>query len=206
MHVLEKEGINPSKLGLLLYIKLNSQKNEFIQNIIKEYCYDFETESGESVIDILVKSDLIKFTKTVIKSRPWESVRLSDKGEKILKSLSEKPINDLAQYTMDYVKSEYQRIGADKKYISGGDKLLFYISEFLDSRTVQYDERMIKAVITSYCDSFPNGDLKYLNKMSNLFYKPVNAYSTKFSVEDSPICKYIESSQDNIRYYYKKLK
>ena len=204
MHILEKEGINPVALGCLMFIKLNTLNNNYIHGII-EQMFTVKTENGRTTIEILEELDYIKFISSG-KKDPIYRVRLSDKGEKVLKSLNEKPINDLAQYTMDYVKSEYQRIGADKKYISGGDKLLFYISEFLDSRTVQYDERMIKAVITSYCDSFPNGDLKYLNKMSNLFYKPVNAYASKFSVEDSPICKYIESNQDNIRYYYKKLK
>ena len=113
----------------------------------------------------------------------------------------------LSEATIDLVqlnlcKQEYQRIGADKAYISGGGKLLHYISEFLYSRPSEYNERMVQAVLRAYTDSFQH-DQKYLNKMSTLFFKPTNAYATKFTVEDSPICKFIDQNTDNIKYYYR---
>ena len=204
MNVLEKFQISPSTLGLLVFLKLNTG-DEFIRSIIKQYLYDFETESGRKPLEILDEAGYIKMLKTGPKTRPWESVRLSEKGEKILKEMNQKSQHELSEYTLDYVRKEYERIGAGKEYINGGGKLLNYISEFLYSRPSEYNEKMIQAVITAYCNSFEHGDKKYLNKMSTLFFKPQNVYATKFSVEDSPIHKFIESNQDLIRHYYKKL-
>lgn len=203
MNILEQEQINPSTLGLLIYISLN-RSNEYIHNIIRQYIFEFTTDSGRKPVDILEEAGYIKFVQGA-KSRPWENIRLSDKGKQILKEMNEKDIHPLSQYTLDYVKKEYERIGADKKYIQGGGKLLHYISEFLYSRPVDYTERMVRAVITCYCDSFQEEGLKYLNKMGTLFFKPANAYATKFTVEESPICKFIEVNSDKIKYYYKKV-
>ena len=205
MNILEQKSISPSKLGLLWFLKLNSTSSEYIHMILKEYLFEFETESGRKPLEILESEGYIKFIKTYPKSRPWEGVRLSEMGEKVLKELNQKPLHELSEYTLTYVKKEYERIGAEKAWITGGGKLMNYISEFLYSRPAEYNERMVRAVITAFCNSFEHGDKKYLNKMSTLFYKPQNVYATKFSVEDSPLHKFIESNQDLIRHYYKKL-
>ena len=113
MNILEKEGLNPSTLGLLMYLKLNTG-SEYVRGIIKQYLYDFETESGRKPLEILDEAGYIKMLKTGPKSRPWESVRLSEKGEKILREMYEKPQHSLTQYMYDYTRSEYERIGAHK--------------------------------------------------------------------------------------------
>lgn len=203
MNILEKESINPSTLGLLIYIKLNSSGNEYIQDLIKKYCFDFETESGEKPVDILEKADLVKYTKTGSKTRPWENLRLSDKGSKILKEMYEKPQHPLTEYMYDYTRKEYERIGAEKTYIQGGGKLMNYISEFLYSKN-SYNERMIRAVITAYVNQF-DYEKKYLNKMSNLFFKSKNAFATKFTPEDCPLWQFIENNQSQIKFTYKNI-
>lgn len=203
MNVLEKFQISPSTLGLLVFLKLNTG-SEYVRGIIKQYLYDFETESGRKPLEILDEAGYIKMLKTGPKTRPWESVRLSEKGEKILKEMNQKPLHDLAEYTLDYVRKEYERIGAGKEYIKSGGKILHYISEFLNSRPSEYTEKMIRAVILAYVESFDH-DYKYLNKMSTLFFKPTNVYNTKFNVDESPLHNFINMNKDKVKYYYTKV-
>ena len=201
MTLLEKHDINPSTLGLLMFIKLNTSPTEYVAEIIRTRVFEFETDSGKHPAEILEEAGLIKYVKTG-KKDPWYRIRLSDLGEKILKDLNNKPQHELAEFMLDYMKQEYARIGANGK-IKGGEKLLTKISEFLYYKE-NYTDRMIKAVITSFVNSFQY-DQTYMNAMDTLIFKPKNAYATKWTEEESPICRYIEKNQDDIKFYYKKL-
>ena len=201
MNILEREGISPTVLGLLQFIRLNTG-SEYIHGIIRQYLYDFETESGRKPLEILDEAGYIKMLKTGAKSRPWENIRLSELGEKILKEMNQKSQHPLAEFTLEYVTEQYKKIGA-LKHISGGGKLLFYISEFLYYKD-SYTEDMIKAVVYSYVMQFEY-EQKYLNQMKTLFFKPTNAYTTKWTPEECPICNFIDKNQDIIKYNYKLL-
>ena len=201
MNILQKEKINPSTLGLLIYLKLNTG-DEYVSDIIRTYLFEYTTESGKLPCDILEEAGYIKYIKTGAKSRPWENIRLSELGEKILKEMNQKSQHELSEYMLDYTTQQYQRIGAEK-HISGGGKLLFYISEFLYYKD-SYTKEMIKAVVYSYVSQFEY-DHKYLNQMKTLFFKPINAYTTKWTPEESPICNFISKNQDIIKYNYKLL-
>ena len=203
MNILEREGISPTVLGLLQFIRLNTG-SEYIHGIIRQYLYDFKTESGKNPCDILDEAGYIKYTKTGAKSRPWENIRLSELGEKILKEMNQKSQHELSEYMLDYTTQQYQRIGADKSYLKSGGKILHYISEFLNSRPSEYTERMIRAVIMAYVESF-DYDYKYLNKMSTLFFKPANVYNTKFNVDESPLHNFINMNKDKVKHYYTKV-
>ena len=203
MNILEREGISPTVLGLLQFIRLNTG-SEYIHGIIRQYLYDFETESDRKPLEILDEAGYIKYIKTGAKSRPWENIRLSELGEKILKEMNQKSQHELSEYMLDYTTQQYQRIGADKSYLKSGGKILHYISEFLNSRPSEYTERMIRAVIMAYVESFDH-DYKYLNKMSTLFFKPANVYNTKFNVDESPLHNFINMNKDKVKYYYTKV-
>ena len=203
MNILEREGISPTVLGLLQFIRLNTG-SEYIHGIIRQYIYEFETESGRKPLEILDEAGYIKMLKTGAKSRPWENIRLSELGEKILKEMNQKSQHELSEYMLDYTTQQYQRIGADKSYLKSGGKILHYISEFLNSRPSEYTERMIRAVIMAYVESF-DYDYKYLNKMSTLFFKPANVYNTKFNVDESPLHNFINMNKDKVKHYYTKV-
>ena len=122
----------------------------------------------------------------------------------ILKEMNQKSQHELSEYMLDYTTQQYQRIGADKSYLKSGGKILHYISEFLNSRPSEYTERMIRAVIMAYVESFDH-DYKYLNKMSTLFFKPANVYNTKFNVDESPLHNFINMNKDKVKHYYTKV-
>lgn len=202
MHILEKQGLNPSALGLLMFIKLNTTDG-YVRDVIRSSMYEFKgEESGKTPAEILEEAGYIKYIKGKKSDQDWEKVRLSELGEKILKELNHKPLHELANFTMLYIKQEYERVGA-KKLVKGGEKIQHYISEFLHEKE-NYNERMIKAVITAYVNSFEY-DSKYMNGMGTLFFKPTNAYATKWKPEDCPIWDFIEKNQSSIKNVYTKL-
>lgn len=200
MNILEKFKISPVALGLLQYIRLNSQKDEYIRGIVKFYLFDFETDSGKNPKDILEEAGYIKYIQGP-KSRPWENIRLSDLGEKILKEMNQKPLHPLSEYMLEYTRKEYGRIGADKSYLKSGGKILHYISEFLEAKQT-YTERMIRAVIYAYVSQH-EFDQKYLSKMENLWFKSKNAFATKWNPDDCPLWQFIEREQNLIKHTYK---
>lgn len=200
MNILEKYGINPSTLGLLQFVKLNTGKEGFILNIIRSHMFEFQTDNGQKPHEMLESMDLIKYIKTGRKD-PWFRIRLSKKGETILREMNQRPTHDLAEMTLEYIRQEYLRVGAEN-LVSGGDKMLFYISEFLYHKE-KYTERMVRAVIKSYVESFEY-DRTYMNAMKTLFYKPGNVYATKWTPEECPLNSFIEKNQPLIKSTYKK--
>lgn len=202
MYILEKHQITPSALGLLLFVKYQ-QSAEYNKHIVVSHMYDFTTSSGERIADVLEGMGLIHYIKGKKSQPEWEKVRLTELGERILKEMVQKPQHPLTEYMYNTIKNQYERIGAEKKYIVGGKKILHYISEFLYHKDT-YTEKMIDAVIYTYAEEF-SYDRKYLNKMDTLIYKPGNVYATKWVPEDCPLEKFIDSNIDKIKHNYKKL-
>lgn len=200
MNILEKLGISPIVLGLLQFVKLNNGKEGYIVDVIKQYIFFPDLESGQKPHEILESQDLIKYIKTGRKD-PWFRVRLTKKGEDILREMNRRPNHELAESTLEFTREEYLRVGAEK-LVSGGDKLVSYISDFLYYKE-KYTDRMIRAVIKSYVDSFEY-DQTYMNAMKTLFYKPGNVYATKWTPEECPICAFVDKNQSLIKTTYKR--
>ena len=64
MHILEKEGLTPNTLGLLMFIKLNSLGQEYIHKVLQERLYDIELPDGRNPIEILEELDYVKYITT----------------------------------------------------------------------------------------------------------------------------------------------
>lgn len=202
MTLLEKEEITPDTLGLLMFVKLNSSPTAYVQDMIKQYLFDFQIpDTDYNLAEVFEAKGLIKYVKTGRKD-PWYRIRLSEKGDKILKDLNKKPQHELAEMMLEFIQSEYRRIGAEA-LVRGGDKLLNRISEFLYFKEA-YTEKMIKAVIRAYVSQFEY-EKTYMNNMETLIFKPANVYTTKWTAEESPLCKFIDKSQDKIKYEYSRL-
>lgn len=193
--------INPSTLGLLCYVQRGCV-DEATEELIKKYLYDLDLlESGRRIHEILEEDGLIEYIKGRKSDPPHKKVRLTKKAQDILKNVFTKPRHRLTEYFHSTLKSAYERIGAEKTHIKGGDKILGYISDFLHSRVTDYDERMVKAVIEAYVSQFED-DIKYLRRMDTLIFKPTNVYSTKFNVDSCPLHEFINNNSDLIKSYY----
>lgn len=202
MQVLEKHGVNPSTLGLLIFIK-NGCIDTYSENILKSYLYEFLLEDGRTPVQILEEAGFVKYIQGKKSDPLYKKIRLSDKGNEIVNNMFTKPLNPLSEYMMEYTKKSYEKIGADKTYIKGGNKLLNYISDFLYSRPSEYNEKMIEAVIDAYISEFEY-DKKYLNRMDTLFFKPPNVYSTRWSTDNCPLCNFIDNNKELIKSHYGK--
>lgn len=202
--ILEKHNIGPGTLGLLCFINIGCA-SEYHENILKNWLFDPNTESGQTPYEILENYGFVEKIKGKKTDPDYKKVRLSDKGKEVLDQMFQKPQNPMSEFFLQTLKESYEKLGADKSYIKGGQKILKYISDFLYSRPTEYDETMIKAVIYAYTSQFES-DLKYLRKMDTLIFKPQNVYSTKFNVESSPLHEFIQNNIELIRTYYGKFK
>ena len=204
--MIEKEGINPSTLGLLIFISLNTNKG-YIRDIIKSYMYEFTTNSGKKPADILEEAGYIEYIKTG--KELWDKVRLSEKGKQIIKSINEKPQHELSEECWKILEDLYKKYDVDKSKIVNKSKTIYYISEFLYTKEEEgkkYDVKMWKAVIDSYLSSFEYERKIYIPKTINLLFKSDNVYATKFNKDSSPLYQYSISSLESIRKSYSKLK
>ncbi|MDR1019060.1 MAG: hypothetical protein LBM02_10220 [Lachnospiraceae bacterium] len=202
--LIENFEITPGIMGLLVFIQMNksTNPNEYILNMIRKYGFELKSDNGKSTVDVFEEKGWITYIKSG-KKEPWYRIRLTKDGEAIIKSIWDRPVHPLAKFTLDYTYSEYIRIGADDLAQKSGEKLLLYISDWLYYKE-NYNERMIKAVITSYVDK--NADnKKYMNKMKTLFFKPVNLFEKNWKSEDSPICLYIDNNKNNIKETYRRI-
>lgn len=197
--ILEKNNITPELLGLLMFIKLNSSGDEYISQTIKEYGYECWV-GDTALMDILDKYGFVKYVKSG-KKDPWYRVRLTENSEKILKDMNQKPLHELAEFGFDYLSQEYKRIGQQEK-IKNKTKSIFYLSEFLYHKE-NYTERMLKAVLSAYVESFDYERQKYMFNTLALVFRSSNAYASKWSPEDCPLVDFINKNEQLIKNKYK---
>lgn len=204
---LQKQGINPSTLGLLVMIK-NGCFNELAQNTLIHYLYEYTLKDGKKVYEELLKADLIKLIKTGKKKKTDHdilNVRLSVKGQEVLDRMFEKPQNPLSEYFLKTLQANYERIGASKTLIKTQNKTLGFISELLNYKEDKYTELMIDAICYTYTTEFEY-DKKYLPKIDNLFYKADNVFSHRWTPDNCPMLRWIDLNTDKLKYYIKRIK
>lgn len=200
--LIESKSITPDTLGLLFFVKINSQGSEYVRNILKEYLIEFKVPDTDYFLyEVYEAQNLIHFIKTGRKALEYR-VRLTDLGEDILKSLNQKPLHELSAEAVNFFWSEYERVGQNEK-LKIRTKTQFWISEFLYHKE-SYNLEMIKAVIRTYLDSFEYEKRKYILTSQNLFFKAPNAFATRWSVENCPIIEFIDKNQNEIRKNYRK--
>ena len=176
-----------------MFIKSNHPLTEY-------YLYEYELNDGVKPYEKLEETGLI--THVSGKKPMIQRLRLTKVAKEVLKEFSRPPLHPLAEFTLDYTRKAYEKLGAKKEYIVGGQKILGYISGFLDSRPSEYTEKMIIAVIDAYISQFEY-DQKYLHSMKYLFFKPQNAYATKYNDDDSPLAQFVLRNQDIIKNKFK---
>lgn len=206
--LLKNNNITPQDLGLLSFLKLNTAPTEYITNILKTYVFDSLYESTEyTIAEVFEKKGWIKYIKTG-KKDPVIRIRLSDKGEEILKSLSQKPLHLLAESCWKILEEEYKRFEIDKSKIHNKSKTTFYISEWLyckEEEGKRYNEKMFKALIVAYLGTFEYEKKKYVSKTLDLLFKSENVYATKFTKDASKLYQFSVLSAELVKKTYNKI-
>lgn len=207
MQLLEKESINPTVLGCLWFLKLNTSPTEYISHVIKEKLFDFEDSNGQTPAQLLEERGYVKYLNSG-KKAPYYRIRLSDKGEAVLKSLAQKPEHELAQECWEILKTGYELYGIPREKIVNQTKTTFYISEFLYEKELQgkgYTVKMFKAVVYDYLNSLMYGKEHLAKRTLKLLYDPSNQYSSKFNTEDCFLWSWSNTHKENIINTYKNL-
>lgn len=206
MELIEKHKITPELMGLFDLLKMNSRNpSDYVLEMVKTYFFEFTIiDTDITYAQFFEKKDWCTYIKSG-KKEPFYRMRLSKLGDEIWKSMHEPSnvLHPLAEFTLEFCKSEYNRVGANNM-IKSGDKLLKSISSFLLFKET-YNKKMIKAVIRTYVDKRAE-DITYINNMGTLFFKPSNVYTSKWSSSDSPICDFIEINKQDIKQTYNKLR
>ena len=208
MELLEKEGINPTILGCLSFIKLNSSPTDFVTEIIKTKLFEFEDDTGQNPAKLLEDRGYIKYIKTG-KKDTWYRVRLSDKGEEILKSLTQKPLNIIAEECWTVLEEAYKLYDMDDKKVINKTKTTYFISEFLYEKErlgKNYTTKMFQALVYDYLNSIKFDEKHFVKKTLNLLYDPSNKFATKWNIEDCPLWGWSDKNSERIKQVYRKIK
>lgn len=204
--LLKNNNITASQLGTLLFIKLNTTGSDYVREVITNNLYEY-TDNGILLQDYFEEKGWIKYIKTGKKDLV-NRIRLSDKGEEIVKSLSQKPPHELSGNCWKILEEEYKRFEIDKSKIYNKSKTTHYISEWLyckEEEGKMYNERMFRALIVAYLGTFEYEKKIYVPKTLNLLFKSENAYASKFTKDASPLYQFSNLSSELVRKTYNKL-
>lgn len=206
--ILSKHQITPQDLGLLWYIRLNTAPTEYVTNIIQTYIFDSLYESTEyTVAEVFEKREWIKYIKTG-KKDPVYRIRLSDKGEEIIKSLSQKPPHELAEECWTILEEGYLKYEMDKKKIVNKAKTTHFISEFLyekENMQIPYDLKKFKALVYTYLSTIDYGEKHFVKKTLNLLFESTNSYASRWTKDECFLWGFSENYKPEIQSVYRKL-
>ena len=205
MNVLEKYQISPEELGVLQFVAINSKQSDYVRKCIESFLFSAPYPDGELLYLDWEKKDWISFIKAVKKTDTLvDLVRLGTKGQSIVKTYGDAGEHPLMQFTFDTVKELYKKNNFEALKIKGGKDVYHSISEFLHYKS-HYSDKMIKAVLRAYVESFKLGEEKYALRIDTLFWKKPNAFTKKWDPSNCPIIDWIDSNNELILKVYKKL-
>ncbi len=201
MNVLEKHKISPEQLGLLQFIAINGKNSEYVRAYIKELLI-----SNETLVKTWEEQKWITYIKQTKKSDgPHDLVRLGEQGAIIVKTYGDVGEHPLTKDTFDIIKELYKKNKFDPSKIKGGKDVYHSISEFLHYKS-HYTDKMIKAVLRAYVESFEMGKEIYALRTDTLFWRKPNAYTKKWDPSNCPLVDWIDVNGDLILRIYKNIK
>ena len=214
-NLLIDQQIVPDTIGVLLFVRANKKKdnNEYVQNIIKEYLYDFEVTDNYGnkckLIDVYLHKGWVTYIKTATKKEPWKGIRLTDLGQAILDNAwNIMPQHEDTMRTYEYIKNLYTMHGFEDKIVSAGPTILGRISDFLNYKDYP-NFKMVQAVCEAMMDKFLTIEKKYVYNMMTLFFKPDNNINQRdkmaWGPDLCPLCNFINGHMKQIKEKYKNL-
>lgn len=213
--LLSKQQITPDTIGVLLFVRANKKKenNEYVNNIVKEYLYDYTvtSEAGNEykLVDVYIKKGWVTYIKTATKKEPWKGIRLTDLGQSILDNAwNMSPQHEDTMRTYEYLKELYISHGFEDKVVSAGPTILGRISDFLIYKDYP-NFKMVQAVCDALMDKFDSIEKKFVYNMMTLFFKVDNNANQRdkmsWGPDLCPLCTFINGNTEQIKEKYKNL-
>lgn len=166
--LLAESKLNMDDLGFLLAIK---------QKDIDKYC-ELYCLHKDSIINLYLQKQLIEPLKKK------NEYRLSKSTENLLKSLEIASLEEIHKVQYKTFVDCYLSLGLSKDKLGNTKRGLTYYIAFLAESGFSYED--ILATIEDYLESNSREPI-YIRKLSDLFCKQDNVYSTKFDLSKSKL-------------------
>lgn len=177
---LSEKNISPQEA--LILICCNQMRFEDISDHLIVLC----RENEENLLSLEDKGYL-EFIKGKAKDTIFQRARLSSEGKKIVDNI------DIASLTEDDIKvwdwlSNYYK--SEGKSVGNAKKGKFWLSQFRLQSGLR-ENRLVKV-----CKDFLSSEsFNYSQQLEYLFYKPANAFDTRFSLDGSKLWQFYQYNE-----------
>jgi hypothetical protein len=126
-------------------------------------------------------------------------LRLGKKGTAYLHSLEEAEVLDEDKKIFDWLAEIYKK---NDKQIGNGKRTQRHIASFREKTGIE------KNKLAFLCDTFIKDDseMEWSFKLEYVFFKPTNAFQTRFVLEDSRLFKYHTKRKEFFENKFKNIK
>lgn len=182
-----------------------SEKEVFLLCAIKNKDFQYIKDSVEMLIEKFVEGGLAKYIKGKKQEPQYEKVRLTPKGEKLLKDLSSSSVSEDTKILGDWLINYYKN--REGGIVKNKAETLRRMQWFSDETGLT--KNRLAVLLKSYISNTYNPEMgvsfeEYKkenpravlsNMVDNVFWSPPNIYSRHYKIEESPLYSYY---QDNI--------
>lgn len=167
--------INPLLLPILLVLR-HASKEDVSEKIAMLITSDKDLE-------YLEENSYIKYIKGKKEDNQFQRMRLDKKGTEYLNSLEEADVTDEDVTIFNWLSDIYK---SKDKQIGNGKKTKRLIASFREKSGIE------KNNLAYLCNTFINDDeeQEWSFKLEYVFFKPANAYQTRFTLEQSRLYQY----------------
>lgn len=189
-NVLKSSNITVFEYGLLCLIFGN--KNEDNSEIIKENC-------SEDSLKQLQERGLIQFVKPKNKQQTiYHCVRLSKEAQEMLELIETPNILEEDIRIFEWMKQIYL---SNEKEIGNAKKCKMWISYFRSYSGIS--KNCLATLIKEFISDEDN--FQWSKRLDYLFWKPANAFSSRFNLSDSKLYNYYEKRKEYFDNIFKEL-
>jgi hypothetical protein len=173
--LMRKWGLSPIDVINLQLISQN--KTESLEEVITN-------NISLEVLDKYQKSEYVSLVKAKNKADTIQNrIRLTSKGSDLLETLQVPEVNEDDLKLYDWLESIYK---AEDKEIGNRKKTKLYIALFRAHSGIDRNK------LAYLCKSFMNdsSQFEWSKRLEYLFFKPSNAFSVRFDIEQSSLYRY----------------
>lgn len=119
----------------------------------------------------------------------YQRLRLSDRGKELLEELTTPSVEEQDKKVADYLIQVYTKA---KKDVSGKVRIYRHVRDFRIQSGIQ------KNNLIRVCQDFLTHNEEQSHKLEYIFFKPANAFDTRFRLEDSWVYKHYLKNKERL--------
>ena len=184
--------IDPRYLPLLLILQYGAKQDltDRISMLIED----------DEVLEELEKDGFISYIKGTSGQGPFERMRLGKKGKQFIESLDEVSATEDDGKFRDWLVQVYTKNG---KSVKNKKELLRRIVWFREFSGI--DKNRLAHLIKSFLVEMEDTSFEYSHDVANVFWKPKNAFDSRYSLEQSRLWDFYQSGKEKFDKKFKEL-